>query len=37
VSPEELQAALDEYKALCASLPDGGAGQEMYLSDLGLE
>jgi 3-dehydroquinate synthetase len=37
VSPELLQAAIEEYKALCASLPDGGAGQEMYLSDLGLE
>ena len=37
VSPGLLQAALDNHQQLCSSLPDGGKGQEMYLSDLGLE
>jgi 3-dehydroquinate synthase len=37
VSPELLQAAVNKHKQLCSSWPDGGRGQEMYLSDLGLE
>jgi 3-dehydroquinate synthase len=37
VSSGLLQAAIDKHKHLCSSLPDGGKGQEMYLSDLGLE
>ncbi|MDJ0620758.1 MAG: sedoheptulose 7-phosphate cyclase [Calothrix sp. MO_192.B10] len=37
VSSGMLQAAVDNYKQLCNSLPDGGKGEEMYLSDLGLE
>ena len=37
VSSGLLQAAVENHKQLCSSLPDGGKGQEMYLSDLGLE
>ncbi|MDY6781230.1 MAG: sedoheptulose 7-phosphate cyclase [Cyanobacteriota bacterium] len=37
VSPQLLQAAVKNHKQFCSSLPSGGAGQEMYLSDLGLE
>ena len=34
---ELLQAAIASHHQLCVSLPDGGTGKEMYLSDLGLE
>lgn len=37
VPPELLEAAVWEHKAVCATFPDGGAGVEMYLKDLGLE
>lgn len=37
VSPEVLQAAIASHRQLCLSLPDQGAGKEMYLRDLGLE
>ena len=37
VSSGLLQAAIETHKQLCSSLPDGGKGKEMYLSDLGLE
>ncbi|HBQ97409.1 MULTISPECIES: sedoheptulose 7-phosphate cyclase [unclassified Roseofilum] len=37
VSPELLQSAITEHQDICSQFPDGGAGQEMYLSDLGLE
>ncbi len=37
VSSRLLQAAVENHKQLCSDLPDGGKGQEMYLSDLGLE
>ncbi len=37
VSIELLKEAVAEHKAVCSKFPDGGAGQEMYLKDLGLE
>jgi 3-dehydroquinate synthase len=37
VSSGLLQAAIENHKHLCSSLSDSGKGQEMYLSDLGLE
>jgi len=37
VSSGLLQAAIEKHQELCSSLPDGGKGKEMYLSDLGLE
>lgn len=37
VSPELLQGAIASHQQLCVSLPNGGAGKEMYLRDLGLE
>ncbi|MBO1349863.1 MAG: sedoheptulose 7-phosphate cyclase [Hormoscilla sp. GUM202] len=37
VPQELLEAAISEHKALCANFPDGWAGKEMYLRDLGLE
>ncbi|MEM8778539.1 MAG: sedoheptulose 7-phosphate cyclase [Cyanobacteria bacterium P01_G01_bin.49] len=37
VSSGLLQAAVEQHKQLCVSLPDSGTGKEMYLSDLGLE
>ncbi|MEB3882689.1 sedoheptulose 7-phosphate cyclase [Lyngbya sp. CCY1209] len=37
VSSGMLEVAVEHHKQLCAALPDGGRGQEMYLSDLGLE
>jgi len=37
VPPELLEASVADHKAVCATLPDGGAGVEMYLKDLGLE
>ncbi|MDJ1174579.1 sedoheptulose 7-phosphate cyclase [Roseofilum capinflatum] len=37
VSPEQLERAITEHKAICSQFPDGGAGEQMYLSDLGLE
>lgn len=37
VPPEVLQAAIASHKQLCLSLPNEGAGKEMYLQDLGLE
>ncbi len=37
VSSGLLQAAVKKHKHLCSSLPDGGKGKEMYLSDLGLK
>ncbi len=36
VSSGLLQQAVNNHKALCVSLPSGGEGKEMYLSDLGL-
>lgn len=36
VSSGLLQQAVDSHKTLCTSLPSGGEGQKMYLSDLGL-
>jgi 3-dehydroquinate synthetase len=37
VPPELLQTAIENHKQYCSSLPKSGAGEEMYLSDLGLE
>ncbi|TAE60015.1 MAG: iron-containing alcohol dehydrogenase [Nostocales cyanobacterium] len=37
VRPELLETAVAAHKAVCSSLPNHGAGMEMYLSDLGLE
>jgi 3-dehydroquinate synthase len=37
VSPELLQTAVAAHKDFCSAFPDGGEGEEMYLSDLGLE
>ena len=37
VPPDLLTSAVEEHKRLCASFPDQGQGEEMYLSDLGLE
>ncbi|MEQ8752233.1 MAG: sedoheptulose 7-phosphate cyclase [Coleofasciculus sp. G1-WW12-02] len=37
VPPDLLEAAVWEHKTVCATLPDAGAGVEMYLNDLGLE
>jgi 3-dehydroquinate synthetase len=36
VSSGLLQQAVEKHKASCVSLPSGGEGKEMYLSDLGL-
>ncbi len=36
VSSGLLQQAVEKHKRLCVSLPSGGEGKEMYLSDLGL-
>ncbi len=36
VSSGLLQEAVEKHKGLCVSLPSGGEGKEMYLSDLGL-
>ncbi|MBR8826695.1 MAG: sedoheptulose 7-phosphate cyclase [Gomphosphaeria aponina SAG 52.96 = DSM 107014] len=36
--PRELfETAIKAHKTVCAVFPDGGAGKEMYLKDLGLE
>ena len=37
VPPDLLISAVEEHKHLCADFPDQGKGEEMYLSDLGLE
>lgn len=37
VPPELLETAVAAHKAVCSTLPNHGAGIEMYLSDLGLE
>ncbi|MDJ0662701.1 MAG: sedoheptulose 7-phosphate cyclase [Crocosphaera sp.] len=36
VSSGLLQQAVNKHQTLCVSLPSGGEGKEMYLSDLGL-
>ncbi|MGK7880696.1 MAG: sedoheptulose 7-phosphate cyclase [Crocosphaera sp.] len=36
VSSGLLQKAVEHHKAYCTSLPSGGQGEQMYLSDLGL-
>ncbi|MDJ0598017.1 MAG: sedoheptulose 7-phosphate cyclase [Crocosphaera sp.] len=36
VSSGLLQQGVEKHKQLCVSLPSGGEGKEMYLSDLGL-
>jgi 3-dehydroquinate synthase len=37
VPPELLETAVAAHQAVCAELPNQGAGVEMYLSDLGLQ
>lgn len=37
VSSGLLQAAIKRHQQWCLSLPNGGSGKEMYLSDLGLQ
>ncbi|RMG07130.1 MAG: iron-containing alcohol dehydrogenase [Cyanobacteria bacterium J055] len=37
ISRETLTAAVSQHKAYCAAFPNSGAGQQMYLKDLGLE
>ncbi|ELR99437.1 sedoheptulose 7-phosphate cyclase [Gloeocapsa sp. PCC 73106] len=37
ISSGLLQAGIEHHKQLCTSLPDDGKGEQMYLSDLGLE
>lgn len=37
VSSELLATAVQKHKAVCEQLPDQGAGEQMYLSDLGLQ
>jgi 3-dehydroquinate synthase len=37
VPPELLATAVAQHKAICKDLPHQGAGEEMYLSDLGLQ
>lgn len=37
VSPQLLQTAVTSHKQRCALLPNQGAGEQMYLRDLGLE
>lgn len=37
ISPETLAEAVAQHKEFCSALPDGGAGLQMYLKDLGLE
>ncbi len=37
VPPELLESTVAAHQAVCAELPNEGAGVEMYLSDLGLE
>ena len=37
VSREVLESAVQEHQTLYSSFPGGGAGQQMYLKDLGIE
>ncbi len=37
VPPDLLTSAIEEHKNYCATFPGEGKGEEMYLSDLGLE
>ena len=37
VPPEALASAVAQHKVVCQQLPNQGAGEEMYLSDLGLQ
>ncbi len=37
VPPDLLASSVEKHKLFCASLPDEGKGEQMYLSDLGLE
>ena len=37
VPPELLATAVAQHKVICKDLPNQGAGEEMYLSDLGLQ
>lgn len=37
VTPEELASAVAQHQKFCSELPNQGAGEQMYLSDLGLQ